>query len=916
MKETLADIAYAINKHTITEHQNMPCQGGVARYRVNLEEMPSIHQVYLANVKVRKQVYYGDDSVNIWKNTKLGGALIMKGIGDSIYYGNRPQPYKMKVYNAATYRHWTTGSIDQVEIQLEDKKRYRFANLKSLLMQFQDAKSQAAENAERLRKLQLEREEIERQQKKAAEEEAMRLEKEREENERRTRECQEKAERFEQEIAEQNAKIKYIKSFVRNELALRIQHILDPSQEEAKRSHVYDGIPVLIDGGPGTGKTTTMIQRLKFMLSDEALRDYSRLSEKEILELTDPNKIDTKWMFFSPNTLLLEYLRNNMREEEMNANDGNTFTLEQFRKKMLLEYKLRNPETDSPFKNYSFRDDTTQPLILNGKQVVDDFEQFCIENITSILLKAYKLPTVNYDWHSTAVEIKAYCKRAENVKDMAALVNLFYSLQDSQNAQVRDIERQLLKILGAAAVELQQKIAEDEATLSAVKALLEKWESERQPINEEDDLETEMTEEDETEDDSSKLNFEADLYKRLKALIRAASISRIDSKRKLTGRQAELYTIVSEHINEESLMRVGSLAWFVKNYATLTKGIEPNIFSQVPRLYKLFRRNQLEKDTDSYDTALLKKIIEKEKNKHLHADEQDLLIGFINNMLYRIYKRSSIRFEKLNHKYVSAYKEWAKPVIGVDEATDFSLLDYYLIYSFRHYQLNSVTLSGDIMQSITDSGINDWDDLSKWVLPELIKYELKVSYRQTPTLLNLAREMYNDEQGHYPSYHSDKEMDKENEPAPIACVSDDEDEKAEWIAKRIIEIYKAYDSKMPSVAIFVGDEMNVQRFINTIYDTDLLNGIDVVDCTDGRALNRSDVVRVFRISEVKGMEFEVAFFHNLDEALHGRATGLMKKYLYVGLSRATTHLAATFCNPDDSSDVIRYFDTKNNNWKL
>lgn len=916
MKETLADIAYAINKHTITEHQNMPCQGGVARYRVNLEEMPSIHQVYLANVKVRKQVYYGDDSVNIWKNTKLGGALIMKGIGDSIYYGNRPQPYKMKVYNAATYRHWTTGSIDQVEIQLEDKKRYRFANLKSLLMQFQDAKSQAAENAERLRKLQLEREEIERQQKKAAEEEAMRLEKEREENERRTRECQEKAERFELEIAEQNAKIKYIKSFVRNELALRIQHILDPSQEEAKRSHVYDGIPVLIDGGPGTGKTTTMIQRLKFMLSDEALRDYSRLSEKEILELTDPNKIDTKWMFFSPNTLLLEYLRNNMREEEMNANDGNTFTLEQFRKKMLLEYKLRNPETDSPFKNYSFRDDATQPLILNGKQVIDDFEQFCIENITSILLKAYKLPTANYDWHSIAVEIKAYCKRAENVTDMAALVNLFYSLQDSQNAQVRDIERQLLKILGAAAVELQQKIAEDEATLSAVKALLEKWESERQPINEEDDLETEMTEEDETEDDSSKLNFEADLYKRLKALIRAASISRIDSKRKLTGRQAELYAIVSEHINEESLMRVGSLAWFVKNYATLTKGIEPNIFSQVPRLYKLFRRNQLEKDTDSYDTALLKKIIEKEKNKHLHADEQDLLIGFINNMLYRIYKRSSIRFEKLNHKYVSAYKEWTKPVIGVDEATDFSLLDYYLIYSFRHYQLNSVTLSGDIMQSITDSGINDWDDLSKWVLPELIKYELKVSYRQTPTLLNLAREMYNDEQGHYPSYHSDKEMDKENEPAPIACVSDDEDEKAEWIAKRIIEIYKAYDSKMPSVAIFVGDEMNVQRFINTIYDTDLLNGIDVVDCTDGRALNRSDVVRVFRISEVKGMEFEVAFFHNLDEALHGRTTGLMRKYLYVGLSRATTHLAATFCNPDDSSDVIRYFDTKNNNWKL
>ena len=166
MKETLADIAYAIDNHTKTEHANMPCQGGVARYYVDLEEMPKIHQVFLANVKVRKQVLYGDDSINIWKNSKLGGALIMKGIGKSIYYGNRPEPYNMKVYNMANYRHWISGSIDQVEIQQEDKKRYRFANLNSLLSQFQEAKRQAAENHRRLIALELEREELERQQKK------------------------------------------------------------------------------------------------------------------------------------------------------------------------------------------------------------------------------------------------------------------------------------------------------------------------------------------------------------------------------------------------------------------------------------------------------------------------------------------------------------------------------------------------------------------------------------------------------------------------------------------------------------------------------------------------------------------------------------------------------------------------------
>ena len=916
MKETLADIAWAINEHTITEHQNMPCQGGVARYYVDLEEMPDIHQVFLANVKVRKQVWYGDDSINIWKNSKLGGALIMKGIGDSIYYGNRPQPYKMKVYNSANYRHWITGSIDQVQIQQEDKKRYRFADLKSLLSQFQEARRQALENQRRLRELQLEREEIERQQKRAAEEEALRLQKEQEENERRTREFQEKAELLEKEIAETNAKIKFIKSFVREGLELRIQHILDPSQEEAKRSHIYDGVPVLIDGGPGTGKTTTMIQRLKFLLSDEALRDYTKLTNKEIEELTNPATINSKWVFFSPNTLLLEYLRNNMREEELIANDGNTFTLEQFRKKMLLEYKLRNPETDAPFKNYSLRDGVSQPLILNAKQAINDFEHFCIDNITSILLKAYSLTTSDYEWHSTAVDIKAYCKRAENVKDMAALVNLFNSLEDNQNKHVKDIEQQLVKILGAVSVEVQQEILKDETATNAVKALLEKWNKDMLSQNDEEILETEMTEDDDTEDESAKLNFEADLYRRLKTLIRTVAINEIDSKKKLTGRQAELYAVVSNHIKEDSLKKVGSLAWFVKNYASLTKGIESNVFSQMPRLYKLYRKKQLETNSSNYDLILLKKIIDKGGNKHLHADEQNLLIGFINNMLYRIYKRSSVRFNNLKHKYALAYRDWAKPVIGVDEATDYSVLDYYLINSFRHYQFNSVTLSGDIMQGITEHGINDWKELSNWVLPELTKYELKVSYRQTPTLVNLAREMYKDEVGHYPSYNSDKEMDKDNEPAPIACVSDDDDEKAEWIAKRIIEIYKAYDSKMPSVAIFVGDEVDVSKFINTIYDTDLLNGIDVVDCTGGRALNRSDIVRIFRINEVKGMEFEVAFFHNLDEALHGRAKGLMEKYLYVGVSRATTHLAATFCNFDDASNVLRYFETKDNNWKI
>ena len=479
-----------------------------------------------------------------------------------------------------------------------------------------------------------------------------------------------------------------------------------------------------------------MIQRLKFLLSDVALRDYTKLSNKEIEELTDPNIIDSNWMFFSPNTLLLEYLRNNMKEEDLRAGDGNTFTLEQFRKKMLLEYKLRNPETDAPFKSYNFRDVSPQPLILNAKQTVQDFEQFCVENLKNNLQNAYRLSTIDYDWHSIAVEIKSYCKRAENIEDMSSLVNFFYLLQDNQYQQVRDIEQQLEKQLGVAAVEMQQVILKDDETLNAVKNLLEQWNKDATPQYEDEVSESEMTEDDEAEEESTKLNFEADLYKRLKSLIRAAAIKSLDSKKKLNARQSQLYAVVSKHINDEALKRVGSLAWFVKNYASLTKGIGSNILNQIPLLYKLFRKKQLGENSSNYDLPLLKKLIEKESNKQLHADEQNLLIGFINNMLYRIYRRSSVRFNNLTHNYALAYKNWVKPVIGVDEATDYTVLDYYLISSFRHYQYGTITLSGDLMQGITEHGITDWGELSSWVLPDLEKYELKVSYRQTPRTLS------------------------------------------------------------------------------------------------------------------------------------------------------------------------------------
>ena len=109
--------------------------------------------------------------------------------------------------------------------------------------------------------------------------------------------------------------------------------------------------------------------------------------------------------------------------------------------------------------------------------------------------------------------------------------------------------------------------------------------------------------------------------------------------------------------------------------------------------------------------------------------------------------------------------------------------------------------------------------------------------------------------------------------------------------------------------------MNVKRFIDNIEEADILNGIEVVDCTDGKKLEGKDMVRVFRLSEIKGMEFEVAFFYDIDTALHSQyAVEMMRKHLYVGISRAATHLAATMTTADGNQSILKYFETDSSKW--
>ena len=929
-KETLYDIASSIDRHRRKEKAEFVKNTAVARALCERKssmdpKLDGVNVYWLVNKEYDQRsnparLPLKGDGVSVYKNTKMGGLLSKFTSGTHSYtvtnLANKRKgvvnEMEMTIFNHSKYNSYG-DFVKDIDV-MSDGQPYRYQTIEEILREEKNIESKISE----LKKSQEEsRKDLEAAEKAAEEnckqEAAEKARLHAEEIRRKAEEEEKQIRELEGKLAESQEKKARTQSFTREGMLMRVQHILDESQKCAKRSHLYDGVPIVIEGGPGTGKTTTMIQRLKFLISEIALREYEApLTDAQIEEITNPQTRNKQWLYFSPTDKLLGYLRDNMAAEELVADEENSTTLEDFCKKMMGAYGLRVPGKDVPFKWYN-KEVGEETLIKDAKVAISAFERFLVKRIASSMLAIAKISTSDFPWHSKALVIKSYCQKAENVKDVVGLMRLLNSMQVNEEANVKVNDKQINEIKNKKANLVLNAVLADEQMTFNVKKLFVKWAD-----DEDDVVDVELDDEDVEEGEDVlevTQDFKPMLYGKLKSLVYNVSLKGIDKKQKLNSKQTELYAIVHAYVDAQDLVELGQLAWFSKIFAKLCKGVGINVLKQIPKLYKEFGKDLLKQGSTCYDLKLLQKILQKGKGNRIHQDEVELLIGFINSLVLDIYKKSRTRFESMrNHKYVAAYLENMKPVIGVDEATDYSIVDYYFMASFRHYDYNSMTLCGDIMQGLNDNGIASWDELRQMVLPNLLVYELDVSHRQTPTLLEMSRKLYKADLGKDAPYHTNYEK-SDSEAAPLCYISDDMEKKTKWIAKRICEVYTRYGGKLPSVAILVGDDVDIPEMIETMKEQDILNGIGIYDCSDGRNPNQTKCVRIFRLSEVKGMEFEVVFFYDIDEALRGQSHKMMQRYLYVGVSRATSHLAATFMQEEDNESVIQYFDTSKKNWK-
>ncbi|MDD6006200.1 MAG: ATP-binding domain-containing protein [Bacteroidales bacterium] len=925
----IVDIGKSIRNQVEMERRNRGQRTAIARYDVDMVDTTGepITHLWIARDEYRPtpgryiQDQKEEGSMYVTKNSNVGVLLTSKPFGTYPYKAkNHLQREVERSISFSTKATFTSGiPVKNLAIQVEGQPIVRFDTIDDILCYVDEIDKQLEKKrlkeeaaAKEVARLKAEQEVYEAQiaKTKAEEAERFRIQEELLKQEELKRIETEEIQRLEEQHAQALELIHETNHSFLSGREMRYQEIMDVSQTQAKISHLFDGVPIVIDGGPGTGKTTTFIQRLKF-LTDPLLSEHETccLNQTQIEKLTDYKMVKNHWVFISPSDLLAQYLKNAISIEGLSNDTANVIPFEKFLKNHLRNYQIAYSISDSKpaFRSLNAdREFAGAILISDGQAVISAFEKFIISQISKVFQNTLNIKTSGFSWQKSALGIQHYCKRIGNVKSLQDLVRLLNNLQDNEIENVKSFNEKLKTDIEIMANRLRKQIMNEPGTVEYLSLLFDDWSNDN---NQQESEEVDVTEEEEPTIQIDKENVDSKVYQELKKLLKKLALRKFDSSLTLSKYQKDFYEGVQDYVDKEDLSTIAELAWFQKNFASLCRGTESLLLSKILRLYKAFRREQLKLDDSVYDKGILKELVSKNENRDLHRDEQSLLLGFINHFMLDLHKMSPEYFDKIKHPFAQAYRDSIKYVIGVDEASDYSPLDFYCIASFAHYEFSAITLCGDIMQGLGNNSLSSWESLKEWIFPKLEIFSLKKSYRQWPTLLEVSKRMYQDDRKCEAPYDSALQRRK-HEAKPLAFVSADKGKKIDWIANRIDEVYRHFNS-LPSIAIFLNENEDVNAFISRLKENDCMDAFDIDDCTHG-SQGRDDSIRVFYLSKVKGMEFEAAFFHNIDSS-HIENEELRRRYLYVGISRAISHLGATFSSA--KSDVLKYFET-DQTWRM
>jgi len=621
-----------------------------------------------------------------------------------------------------------------------------------------------------------------------------------------------------------------VESFRRRQLTVQLpdQAILDEVQDAIFRLPMNER--VLIFGAPGTGKTTVQLKRL----SQKTKWDFLTQEERQLFRSGEWKSQD--WILFTPNDLLKYYLKEAMAKEDLPASEAHLKVYSSVRLEILRECGVLKVVRGV------FRSLPNETTLLNSEapatlaSLNKSFERFLQIQMSRQIHDRLGQYRTQIDPALTHLEELG----SEAVKSAETKL-----AQTRDQLPIDDSEIRLAEMDVKSAKRSQATLAQLVSIFNSIGVL---------PAN-------------------SATITAAHLYSRHLRI--AVSLN-------------EARRIVGEH-DQETLLRKAKPS--IDILITAANLLHENLslralLDDFPRHYQRFRLDEVNRSTHfrTDSTADL------EINPGLSLAEQDLLLlrllDTTRELIPLIPKdRNGVP------KALSALLDRFRVNVCIDEAADFSPLEIACMERFSLPKVGGVTLSGDLMQRVTQGGLRTWDDLDFFSGPYQ-RCQLTIGYRQSARLFQIARKLCSAMGVPTDSFQSAYQT-QESDPPPLAVQLCGNDEISDWLAKRVFEIFDICEDTLPTIAILMPTNREISPLFEALKPRLSESGIELEESLDGKLIGDSSRVRIFPVEAIKGLEFEAVFYVGIDRMaqLH---SNLIDKFLYVGLSRARSFLGVTY----------------------
>ncbi len=683
-----------------------------------------------------------------------------------------------------------------------------------------------------------------------------------------------------------------------NNISLRDQPNLDKVQNKIAKIDLANQI--VVTGAPGTGKTTILIKRVALKTSKDFLleEEYENIHGEELSYFFNPQN----WIMFTPNVLLKIYLKEAFAKENLAASDSSIKIWSEESKSLARECLgfLGNKESGK----FGIAKEPILQLESNDKLLnyVEVFESFYKKKI----LTTVEDTLTRLESHQTSPDLIAGFKKINTNWSLFEIIRELHKLRpyfDEYKKQIANIIKELSTEIIKSHPDILNKIIDLTHKIKELDSDLE--------ANESNPLIEEITEETETEGDHRTESKDLLIANnKLKQSIRwYATKQLVEKSKSKKGINFEIAHLIADYLSakRDILITLGKQIVDCNISNVLTQGYT-NLLNKIPAYYQEFRKEQI--GNSVFLNALYKKqILEKKLSSH----EIDIINFIILQNTRTILKRES-KFLKEDSKIeiIEKIKKRYKTQIVVDEATDFSPIQLGCMFYLTHPQFNSFSIAGDLMQRITTEGLTTWESCN--VFAKLEVHKVDKIYRQSNKLLQIAKKLYEETMQAEAPFSSAFELN-EFEPDPLKFCSENDENLATWITDRIEEIKERNNSELPSIAVFVSTEEQIDIMHRIVEESLLDIGIELERCHQGKILGNTKAVRIFSIAFIKGLEFESAFFINLDE-MTIQFPDLANKYFYVGLTRAALFLAVTYRTHFPTELKCIENDFKENTWKI